>query len=379
VPSAASFGGPGVLSLRPHGLHINDRPSAPLPGAFVCAGSLFGPAAAFRDVPYDPHIAFHGEEIAYSVRLWTHGWDIFVPNDAFMYHDYDTARPQVSEFRRDWDDIGRRAQARIRHLLGIESSGDAGVLAEIGRYGLGRARSLGEYQAFADLDFAAGSIGTRAADGRFPPPASEASRRLQRHLRQAYLHGPHESIETRCGDASRLFRTRYLREQLAAWLKETGVRRLIDAGCGDLQWMQRVDLGQLDWYVGYDIVPELIQANQALFGHRRGHLFGVADIAHARFAPADAILCRRVLNAMPLEDALRALRNLVGSGSAYLLATTHPGAANEDESEGRFRALDLCAPPFGLPPPLRLITDYRDESLPVPQSCLGIWQLGPAR
>ncbi len=45
-------------------------------------------AYVHREVPYDPHMQFlfFGEETTMTVRLWTHGWDFFVPPQNVVYH-----------------------------------------------------------------------------------------------------------------------------------------------------------------------------------------------------------------------------------------------------------------------------------------------------
>lgn len=128
--------------------------------------------------------------------------------------------------------------------------------------------------------------------------------------------------ETRSGKHSTLAATETLRPALGAWLREHGIRRLVDAGCGDFNWMQAVDFGTLELYAGYDLVPELIARNQRLYGQRRGHLFSVGDITSTPLVACDAILCRDVLNDLPPADALRALENFRASGARWLLATT---------------------------------------------------------
>mgnify|MGYP001610806840 FL=1 len=57
---------------------------------FSAAGFLFADARLLREVPYDPYLdyLFDGEEILYTVRMWTHGWDIFAPRANVVFHMY---------------------------------------------------------------------------------------------------------------------------------------------------------------------------------------------------------------------------------------------------------------------------------------------------
>jgi hypothetical protein len=267
--------------------------------------------------------------------------------------------------------LNMRSVARLRHLFGIETSRDPAVLREIDRYGLGTARTLAEYEAFADITLATSRIGPRAADGRFPAPPEDASLAMLREARARYLacrpdEGKVPPRETRSGDASTLAATADLRPALGNWLRAQGVRSLVDAGCGDFNWMQAVDLGGLDFYLGYDIVPELIARNQQLYGSRRGHFFAVADVARTPLPASDAILCRRVLCDMPEDEALRALAGFRASGARYLIASTR--AYTGDDAP---LARDLLAAPFDLPRPRAFVLDGNG-------AVLGVWPLAAA-
>lgn len=374
VPSAATFVEPGILAFKGHAIALNDCPKHPISTAFVCAGSLFAPAQALREVPYDPHIAFLGEECALALRLWTHGWDIFTPNSAFMYHDYSSARPHIGRDRADWAEINARSKARVRALLVGQPHSDPSTEQAKDKYGLGTARSLAEYEAFADVHFQSRHIGVRALDARFPSPLGAPSQQTQRLWQGRFLASTQESIETRSGDAARISCTHFLRAGLDLWLKDNPIQSLVDAGCGDLTWVRASGIWQLSLYMGYDIVPELIMANQACHVGQASRLFAVADITCHTLPRADAALCRRVLNYMDTNQIANALYTLVNSGATYLLATTHPGAIYSEETEGVYRAIDLCAAPFLLPAPLELIADYIDYEVPQPYSKLGIWK-----
>jgi hypothetical protein len=330
--AADHFNDMGVLLVQARSLQPHEPAEGPLPAAFLSGNCLFAPAEAFREVPYDPRLYFHGEEISLAVRLWTHGWDLYAPDRCFMYHDYanERRRPRNWDDRRDWVQLNMRSFARLRTLFGQEQSRDPAVLRDLDRYGLGQARSLAEYEEFADVDFAARRIGPRAADARFPqPPDAEALAAL-RVARERYRDPPPATTgpvlvqETRSGPRATLAATAALRPALGQWLRDNGIRRLVDAGCGDFNWMRAVDLGGLELYAGYDLAPELIARNQQLYGRRRGHFFAVGDITRDALAACDAVLCRDVLDGLKPEAARRALEGFRASGAAWLLAGTGP-------------------------------------------------------
>src|ERR1700752_1788104 len=63
--------------------------------------------------------------------------------------------------------------------------------------------------------------------------------------------------ESASGPGSSLERTAKLRSELPILLEEIGARTLLDAPCGDFNWMKNITLN-LDQYIGVDVIPELI-------------------------------------------------------------------------------------------------------------------------
>lgn len=152
------------------------RLAKPILGAFMGACFLFGPSSIIRDVPYDPYLYFFGEEITLSVRLWTHGYDIYAPNRVVIYHDWKRERRKNTHFSdHDWGKLNDPSFARVRYLLGTEEPSDpatrAYVMQELDIYGLGTARSLADYEAYAGVSFANRAITPEAYQGIFAPAA----------------------------------------------------------------------------------------------------------------------------------------------------------------------------------------------------------------
>ena len=175
--------------------------------------------------------------------------------------------------------------------------------------------------------------------------------------------------ESRSGRGSTLARTNAIRDALPALLRELRAASLLDAACGDFNWMSRIDLGGVK-YVGVDVVPALIAANRSRHG-REGREFVVADITRDPLPEADVVLCRDCLIHLSLESIQAAVSNFKRSGSRILLATTHEAVPkNIDIQNGSWRSVNLRLPPFDFPPPLRLIVE--DEGA---GKCLGVWNL----
>ncbi len=142
----------------------------PLPALHLAAGALFGPGRLVQELPYDPQLFFHGEEQAYALRAYTHGWDLYHVPRMPLYHLYTEtglAPPRPMHWAPEHDARRREtsaaltahAQARLAALLWQG--------ADLGVYGLGPVRSLADYAAFSGIDYTARRIEPRAYKARF--------------------------------------------------------------------------------------------------------------------------------------------------------------------------------------------------------------------
>src|SRR5262249_7114385 len=104
--------------------------------------------------------------------------------------------------------------------------------------------------------------------------------------------------ESISGPGSTLQATEHLRSVLREIIRDLGVSSLLDAGCGDFNWMKEVDLGEVE-YIGVDVVAsEIIERNNQLYGAKNRH-FMVKDITRDDLPKVDLILCRDCLPHLP--------------------------------------------------------------------------------
>ena len=110
-----------------------------------------------------------GEEIALSLRSWTHGWNIYAPRKNLIAHQYRPGRMGLPKF---WGTVGRlygrpgmnnKLQSpvikRLKYLAGypdatidkIKAAGLDYVLTDMEHYGVGEERTLEEYMEFAGI------------------------------------------------------------------------------------------------------------------------------------------------------------------------------------------------------------------------------------
>jgi hypothetical protein len=187
---------------------------------------------------------------------------------------------------------------------------------------------------------------------------------------QIYAQGAwvmHEEQDSSSGVGSTRLATDELAVGLATFVREVGCRRLVDIGCGDFNWMQRVE-GDFD-YLGIDVVPQVIAENTARYGNGR-RKFLCLDATRSKLEPGDVAVCREVLFHLSFADGQRLLRNIRAAGFAYALFTTDTAIwFNSDIRSGDFRRINLQRPPFNLQPPRRELQDDKVSAGRV----LGVW------
>lgn len=168
------------------------------------------------------------------------------------------------------------------------------------------------------------------------------------------------SPESKSGAGSQLVRTETFRRELRAWIQEGRVTSMLDAPCGDYNWIRHVEFPDNFRYVGGDIVGEMIAANRDRFPAVE---FLHMDILTDPLPQVDAWLCRDALIHFPNRSALRVIERFADSDIRYILATTFPSVTdNRDIGFGQYRPVNLTLPPFNLPPPEHILLDDEDAT-----------------
>jgi 2-polyprenyl-3-methyl-5-hydroxy-6-metoxy-1,4-benzoquinol methylase len=202
--------------------------------------------------------------------------------------------------------------------------------------------------------------------------------RLSRALRRTSLATVFSEIhrtnawrdpESVSGRGSTLAKTTVITSQLPVLLQELNAESLIDAACGDFNWMRYVDLGSIK-YTGVDIVPALIARNRQLYQTDQ-RTFALQDITKDRLPDADVILCRDCLIHLSFKSIKAAISNFKQTSAPHLLCTTHSTVMeNTDCLDGSWRNINLLLPPFNFPQPITLFVEDAELG-----KGLGVWRL----
>lgn len=186
------------------------------------------------------------------------------------------------------------------------------------------------------------------------------------------LWGDAESVS---GPGSTIRESTKLRNELPRLLKEIDAKSMLDAPCGDFNWLSKVQL-PLDKYIGADIVADLIAQNRKLYTNERRE-FLIRDITRANLPAVDVILCRDCFIHFSFRHIADTIKSFKRTKSTYLLTNTYPSwTENTDIQTGAFRPVNLQLAPFNFAPPVKLIMEKEPEQQELYfGKSLGLWKL----
>lgn len=160
ILSAQGFDDFGILKLQYLEVPVSKEP---LPGFVISLHFVYAPLRILAEVPFDPKKYFRMEEIVYSVRCWTHGWNIFNPFKAVLYHYYTRTSPKHWEDHSNWWSTEEVSWKHFQMILGMIPDSEE---VRFGPYGLGRERTLQEYQTYSGINFEQKKVEDRTKKGK---------------------------------------------------------------------------------------------------------------------------------------------------------------------------------------------------------------------
>lgn len=166
------------------------------------------------------------------------------------------------------------------------------------------------------------------------------------------------------GGGSSLEASKQYVQFLKKFLKRYQIKRIVDVGCGDWQFMRYVDLTGID-YTGVDAAKTVITANERAFGSaniRFAHFEGNYSVV----PPADLLLCKDVLQHLDTESVCSLAKSLIPRFRYSLVTNDVPKRSllgkmidklkyknllevyglNKEIDNGDYRLLDLRMPPY---------------------------------
>lgn len=199
---------------------------------------------------------------------------------------------------------------------------------------------------------------------------------LQQKFIDVYKRNLFGGTHSRSGEGSDLFQTRNIRTWIPHIFKKYNIRSILDAPCGDFFWMKEVNIGNNVKYIGYDIVPEVINKNIEDYSNNNTS-FECVNLVNSDIPKVDLILCRDCFIHLGYKDAFKIISNFKKSGSKYLMISTYNKRTfNSDLNNQFFRPINMQIFPFNFNEPLDIFVEGCTEANGVlDDKCLGLWLL----
>lgn len=168
--------------------------------------------------------------------------------------------------------------------------------------------------------------------------------------------------------------TEVIRKELPNLFKELNIKTILDAPCGDFNWMKEVDLTNVD-YIGMDIVDQIIDDNRSKY-IKPNITFTNANIIEDELPTVDIVLCRDCLVHLTYENIFKVVDNFKKSKSTYLLTTTYPNLEyKNNELTGIWRPLNLEKYPFNFSKASKYIIEEVNYNMRFHEKILALWHL----
>ncbi len=175
---------------------------------------------------------------------------------------------------------------------------------------------------------------------------------------------------SKSGAGSDNIQTAVIKKELPLLIQKFNIKSMLDLPCGDFNWLSNLDLN-LEQYIGGDIVKEIIDSNNNLYGNDKRQ-FKELDIITDILPEADLLFCRDCLVHLSNEDIITALTNIKNSKIKYFITTSFTECEiNNNITTGDWRIINLTKSPFLLPEPVCVINEnctegdgtYNDKSM----------------
>jgi hypothetical protein len=137
--------------IKYDGARIIDTKNSFIKTPFVTGCMLFLESTFLKEIPFDPNLEylFTGEEILHSLRFYTFGYDIYIPNQNILFHYYiRDDNPKL------WTDLKYNKKKnitikKVSKVFNSKTNKDANII--LGNYGLGNKKTIQEFENYLNI------------------------------------------------------------------------------------------------------------------------------------------------------------------------------------------------------------------------------------
>ena len=145
-----------------------------------------------QEVPQDPGHYYWGEEWSLTIRSFTHGYDLFLPEEIVVWHMLHRSGPP----RRHWEHgthvVNQKNEIAFERLRMLIYSDDKDEHKKLGPYALGTVRTLRDYEIFAGMDLRNKKAHPDVFEGNNPDPVTI---RCEQDWQQCISYGEYQTLE----------------------------------------------------------------------------------------------------------------------------------------------------------------------------------------
>lgn len=117
----------------------------------IAAGNFFSFAKAHKEILHDPKMCWFGDELPMAIRYYTNGWNNYCPDQSYIYHNYFRENRAIHNSYAKGKEAENR---RFEQLLNLDHQNH-----NLGEYGLGKKRTLDQFESCTGINFRARTIG----------------------------------------------------------------------------------------------------------------------------------------------------------------------------------------------------------------------------
>jgi hypothetical protein len=192
---------------------------------------------------------------------------------------------------------------------------------------------------------------------------------------EIYRRNTWTDTESVSGIGSSSKQTKELIDKLPRVLQNFQITSMLDAPCGDFNWMRKVDLKNIV-YSGADIVENIVVSHNQKFADERRQ-FSLLNLIDEKIGKFDLVFSRDCFVHFSFADIFKSLENIKTGESKYLMTTTFTDQKlNKDIHTGGWRPLNFELSPFNFPKPLFILNEKCTEmNGQFSDKSLGLWKI----
>ena len=165
-----------------------------------------------------------------------------------------------------------------------------------------------------------------------------------------YKNNYWDNGESLSGPGSTLNNTRNLRNKLNKIIKKYKIKSILDAPCGDCNWVKLILKKNKIKYIGVDIVEECINNNKKKFKNNNLK-FKQMDITRMKLPNTDLFICRDFMFHLSYKDTFNFLKNIKNMKSKFILISNHSKSfedsiLNKNIKSGDFKKINFFKEPY---------------------------------